>query len=109
MRKACAALQGRHDYTSFCHEEEAGNDNVLCVERIALSIVPGSGPLADPEAPAVTVRPEWREPLLIAIEFVSHGFRSLPARSPVSVRLGNDHAVRVCLAAGCTWCGTWSG
>ena len=83
MRKACAALQGRHDYTSFCHEEEAGNDNVLCVERIALSIVPGSGPLADPEAPAVTVRPEWREPLLIAIDFVSHGFRSLPPSPPL--------------------------
>ena len=112
MREACAALQGRHDYTSFCHEEEAGNDNVLCVERIALSIVPGSSPLADPEAPALgEVRPEWREPMLLAIDFVSHGFRSVPIPPPasLSVRLGNGRMVRVCLAAGCTWCGTWSG
>jgi tRNA pseudouridine38-40 synthase len=91
MQRGAAVLEGRHDFTSFCHASEQENDNVISVESIRVTpLRPNGTPLQLPAAADEDGEGKgegegeggtWS----LALDFVSHGFRMHMVRNLVGM------------------------
>ena len=89
MQHGAAALEGEHDFTSFCHNSEKGNDNVINVESITVTALQPNASLAQTTAcaePPCGLSDEGESGTLhLSIDFVSHGFRMHMVRNLVGI------------------------
>ena len=92
LRPAAAALEGLHDYTSFCHLSEKDNDNVIEVESITLTELEDCHGHLQQAAAGITSSNSssgggggstTQQPLFLALDFIAHGFRMHMVRNLV--------------------------
>lgn len=93
MQRGATALEGEHDFTSFCHSSEKENDNIINVESINV-IQLDSAQLTDAtvhtEASVSDAVGDMKisdssGTLNLALDFVSHGFRMHMVRNLVGM------------------------
>ena len=90
MRHGAAALEGEHDFTSFCHSSEKGNDNVINVESITVTALQNDNASLAQTAACAEVCGSANDEgesgtLHLSIDFVSHGFRMHMVRNLVGI------------------------
>eukprot|EP01043_Picozoa_sp_COSAG02_P032468 COSAG02_NODE_2171_length_9598_cov_30.756817_2_plen_333_part_00 len=81
MQRGAAALEGEHDFTSFCHSSEKENDNVINVESITVTALHAESSASGDEAFGT----HGYGTMSLALDFVSHGFRMHMVRNLVGI------------------------